>query len=124
MSDAQDIDTALKALAFAKTVITSLGRERDAALRKVERLEEKLEKAERPKGGELARSAHWLCQKPAFWKYLSKDGSGVSGAEVARATLCGLCGVESRAELDHNQAAGERYLALRTDFEVWMEGYE
>ena len=124
MTDTQDIDTALKALAFAKTVITNLGRERDAALRKVERLEAKLEKAERLKGGELARSAHWLCQKRAFWKYLSKDGSCVPDADAAKVAICELCGVESRAELDHNQAAGDRFLTLRTDFEVWMEGYE
>ncbi len=52
------------------------------------------------KGGELARLAGILCNDPEFQAFLS-----VSGEEAAADAIRKLCGVTSRAELDHNEAA-------------------
>jgi hypothetical protein len=54
----------------------------------------------KPKGGDLARLAGIWCNDAAFHAWL-----GVADAEAARQKVCFLCGIESRAELDHNPTA-------------------
>jgi hypothetical protein len=56
--------------------------------------------APKPKGGELAKLAGILCADSGFQGWL-----GVESEEGAAALLRSECGVDSRAELDHNAAA-------------------
>ncbi len=58
------------------------------------------EQIQRPKGATLARLAGRLCQQPVFIQFFGCD-SPEDAAEFIRAT----CGVQSRAELDHNPEA-------------------
>lgn len=55
---------------------------------------------ERPKGGELAKLAGQLCGNPSFQQMI-----GVQNSEDAANEIRTACGIESRAELDHNQEA-------------------
>lgn len=67
-----------------------------------------------PKGGELARTAGMLCADVQFQKWLEGYANvedlptvteGVDAAERAACAIRNICGVESRAELDHNARA-------------------
>lgn len=65
---------------------------------------------EKPKGGELARLSGIWCNEPKFWRWIRTVGgpeidNNMHAAEWIRKT----CDVESRAELDHNEAAGEYF---------------
>ena len=65
------------------------------------------------KGGQLSRVAAMLCQDPEFqdWifdrKGLTMLSPTVDRQESAAALIRMVCGVESRAELDHNPAAAK-----------------
>ncbi|TAL89264.1 MAG: hypothetical protein EPN62_08675 [Candidimonas sp.] len=59
---------------------------------------------QKPKGGALARLAGQLCQQSAFQRF-----ADVTSAEEAADWIRHVCGVESRAELDHNAAAAKRF---------------
>jgi hypothetical protein len=79
-----------------------------------------------PKGGELARWVAMRCQEAAFqrwaqeqfpkeWAYAKGDTPTAWAASVVR----DVCGIESRAELDSNEAAAKRFHALvRKPFEA------
>lgn len=61
---------------------------------------------EKPKGGPLAKLAGMWAADPEFWAWLgtvhtSNHWDGDTAAEYIR----GVCGVESRAELDHDEDA-------------------
>lgn len=58
------------------------------------------QKQEKPKGGELAKLAGQLCNNPSFQEFL-----GVHNAEDAANEIRTVCGITSRAELDHNSEA-------------------
>lgn len=76
----------------------------------------KPEPAERPKGGELAKLAGMLCDNPAFQKFIGATDSD-NAAEIVRFQ----CGIQSRAELDHNtEAAAHFHEVFRIPF-VEME---
>lgn len=62
---------------------------------------------EKPQGGQLARLAGMLCQQPDFWRFLGSqfEQDAPEDAEQAAALLRAACGIESRAELDHNADA-------------------
>lgn len=65
---------------------------------------------EKPKGGELARLAGIWCNEPKFWRWIyTADGSEVDSDMQAAAWIRGICDVESRADLDHNNEAGEYF---------------
>lgn len=67
---------------------------------------------EKPKGGELARLAGQLCNNPVFQQMI-----GVHSAEDAANEIRSVCGIESRAELDHNpEAANLFHLEFRIPF--------
>ena len=57
---------------------------------------------EKPKGGNLARLAGTLCKNPAFQEMLNASDDE-SAAQIVRE----VCGIESRSELDHDDAAAE-----------------
>lgn len=56
------------------------------------------------KGGTLARLAGQLCQQQAFREFCHAN-SADAAAQFIRST----CGVQSRAELDHNEDAARRF---------------
>jgi hypothetical protein len=75
--------------------------------------------AEKPKGGELAQWVAMRCQEAGFqrwaqdtfpqqWEAAPGDTPTAWAASVVRA----VCGIESRAELDTDEAAAGRFHAL------------
>ncbi|MGP9466712.1 hypothetical protein [Halomonas sp. AOP43-D1-4] len=87
--------------------------------------------ANQPKGGAYARQAAMLCQDKAFQLYLdrrrrAKFGieeaalpDGTHNAEDARDWLIAACKINSRAELDSNQAACQTFRMIRNRFNRW-----
>lgn len=78
---------------------------------------------EKPKGGALARLAGMWCNDAHFHDWLSGPrGFLVEDAEEAAQFIRSECGVESRAELDTNEAAAERFHArIRTPYRDYLE---
>jgi len=62
------------------------------------------EPKEKPKGGALAKLAGQLCQQEAFQIWMC-----VHDANEAADSIRSMCGIESRAELDHNEAAANLF---------------
>lgn len=69
--------------------------------------------ADKPKGGELARLAGYFCGDPEFQLWIESryqdnlppEIGGEEGVERAAVIVRAVCGVQSRAELDHNREA-------------------
>lgn len=55
------------------------------------------------KGGELAKLAGIFCQQPEFWEFADHSRNAAEAAEWIRF----VCGISSRAELDHNDIAAQ-----------------
>ena len=80
--------------------------------------------AEKPKGGSLSKSAARICEQPAFHAFvrtqLQADGTVWSieftNEEVCAQYMRDYCGVQSRAELDHNPEAEARLKQLMKEF--------
>lgn len=65
---------------------------------------------EKPKGGALSKLAAMWCQDPGFWTWLETDPENACHSERgAAACIYAICGIESRAELDHNPVAAEKF---------------
>jgi hypothetical protein len=84
-------------------------------------------KAEKVKGGELARRAGIVCGERAFQTFLelNKQVPGttrvhVPDAENAAMILRRLCGVQSRAELDHNGEGAIRFNTIMSEYRNWQ----
>lgn len=60
---------------------------------------------EKPKGGPLSIEAAALCRNPVFWSFWGTNGED-EAAHSLRLTL----GIKSRSELDHNEAAKEKFI--------------
>lgn len=73
------------------------------------------------KGGPLARRAGILCNEGAFWKFLAEkhDPDGVIDSYEAADWVRQLCGVESRADLDHDPEAADKFRALDSAYTAW-----
>ena len=71
------------------------------------------------KGGKLAQRAGILCNEGGFRRFLSRqyllDDEGPAG--VVRMD----CGIDSRADLDHNAEAAKRFLDLVAAYELWLK---
>ncbi|MCB8889951.1 hypothetical protein [Vreelandella malpeensis] len=86
---------------------------------------------DQPKGGPQARRAAMLCQNPRFWLYLdhrwrAKNAleyrefpDGTHKAAGATRALRRACGIESRAELDHNDEARAMLDRIVSDYQRW-----
>lgn len=79
---------------------------------------------EATRGGPLSKHAAMLCRDEAFRRWLAEmeqmDASDVT-EEIAADWIRGQCGVESRAELDHNVGAAQKYHNLvREPFIEWL----
>lgn len=84
-----------------------------------------------PKGGPVAQQAAMLCQDPAFRLYLDRRRrykhhlteshlpDGTHDEQDARDWLCAACGIQSRAELDHDQRAAATFRSIRQRFGRW-----
>lgn len=88
------------------------------------------QEAAKPKGGELAKLAGQWCQNAQFiefirpiydkamggtgrnWGDVTPDDFDGGASEYARHCICVLCGVNSRAELDHDRMAATRFHTL------------
>lgn len=73
-----------------------------------------------PKGGQLAKLAGMMCQSHEFVEWLAHEFPVAHRKaeerlvesephEIAVAVLREVCGIKSRAELDHNEAAADRF---------------
>ena len=62
------------------------------------------EPEEKPKGGPLAKLAGQICQQEAFQTWLC-----VESADEAAESIRSMCCIDSRAELDHNEAAANLF---------------
>lgn len=60
---------------------------------------------DKPKGGELARLAGMFCQQPEFLEFAGRAETPEQAADWVRR----VCGVASRAELDHNELAAKLF---------------
>lgn len=69
------------------------------------------------KGGQLAKAAGMMCSDPAFQRWIVREhafeaeaiASDLSGTDAAAEVVRLVCGVKSRAELDHNAEAATRF---------------
>lgn len=82
-----------------------------------------------PKGGQLCKLAAIWCGDPEFHAFLThtmkwaKSYSEPVTAEVAANIIRETCGVASRAELDHDDAAAQRFHDnFRIPFQRWNQG--
>lgn len=71
------------------------------------------------KGGPLAKKAAMLCDKKAFQTFMDAQGAG-EAADAIRVA----CGVKSRAELDHVEAAATKFHDIDRRFSLWQDGYD
>lgn len=75
--------------------------------------------AEPPKGGKLAQRAAMLCAQGGFRAFLGA-ATEIGAAEILRQD----CGIDSRAELDHNDAAAQRFREIEARYDLWLKGYD
>jgi hypothetical protein len=69
------------------------------------------------KGGALAKLAGRWCQSPEF-----REWADVADADEAAEYIRAMCGVESRAELDHNpEAAAAFHKYIRQPYADWLQ---
>lgn len=81
---------------------------------------------EKLKGGPLAKLAGMWCNEPEFWKFCAGRfdvADAVTNAEEAADLVRFICTIGSRAELDSDPAAAERFEKhFRLPYMAWMEG--
>ena len=84
------------------------------------------ETIERDKGGALAKLAGMWCADPRFWEWLNSDGERHIGSETEAAEYVRtICGVQSRADIDHNpQAEKIFHNQIRLPFGDFLRGAE
>lgn len=73
------------------------------------------------KGGKLAQRAGILCSEGGFRRFLA-DRAGrphIMSHDEAKAEIYRICGVSSRAHLDHDESAGKEFLSLVQEYEAW-----
>lgn len=71
---------------------------------------------EKPKGGDLAKLAGQFCAQEKFQAWMC-----VETAEAAAKLVREICIVDSRAELDHNEMAAERFhTQIRKPYADWL----
>ncbi|WNC90939.1 hypothetical protein RI103_06200 [Paraburkholderia sp. FT54] len=67
-------------------------------------------RAERRKGGELAKLAGMWSNEQAFWDWVGLiQENPCNGPTMAASFIRAVCGVASRADLDHDAAARARF---------------
>ncbi|RWH31597.1 hypothetical protein [Mesorhizobium sp.] len=78
------------------------------------------------KGGALAQRAGIICGERVFPKFVTET-YGVHfqppAVDHVAIWLRGECGVQSRAELDHDPHAAKIFLEIESKYRMWLEGY-
>lgn len=69
---------------------------------------------EKPKGGALSKLAGMWCNDPEFWAWATDETHEgifwhVNNAAEAKLFVIEMCGIDSRAELDHNAEATQKF---------------
>jgi len=65
---------------------------------------------DKPKGGDLARMAGTFCADPKFWLWIATvSAERVANEKEAAKWARSICGVGSRADLDHDEAAANYF---------------
>lgn len=78
---------------------------------------------DKPKGGSASKWLAMRCQEPEFWSFLHAGGYDVDDAESAAEACRKELEVSSRAEIDNDPAAMERFhTRLREPWIEWMSG--
>jgi len=79
--------------------------------------------AEKPKGAEIAKWLGIRCNEPEFWTFLEnleRVNFPIGNKDEAAYWVRKLCGVESRAEIDNDPEAAERFHRLiRGPYAKW-----
>jgi len=85
-----------------------------------------VQEQEKPKGGPLSKSAALLCQNEKFQSFLSDEYPGMwdrfesdTSEEKSTYVIKSVCGVSSRAELDHVDGASKKFHALMREYGSW-----
>lgn len=79
------------------------------------------------KGGKLAQKAGILCSEKAFRTFLAERDPELSKAvkmldlDMAADEVRSICGIESRAELDHNETAARKFHDLDVEYKAWLK---
>ena len=64
----------------------------------------------KPKGGALSKLAGMWCASPEFWAWLETDpDNACHSPQGAASCIYTICDITSRAELDHNPQAAEKF---------------
>jgi hypothetical protein len=92
-------------------------------MREAAEAKDKAEQAQR-KGGALARLAGQWCRDPEFRRFVAaKTGFECPSIDVAAGFVRTVCGIETRAELDHVPAAEAKFHAgIRLPYMRWLQG--
>lgn len=81
-------------------------------------------KTEAPKkiGGKLAQRAGILCNEGGFQKFLQhiRPFDNIETRDEVAFWVRHLCGVESRAELDHDEEAAIKFRDLEISYNAWL----
>jgi hypothetical protein len=81
-------------------------------------------KPQESKGGRLAQKAGILCAEVGFRRFLAERNGNhhaLSEDETKNAIYL-LCGVSSRAHLDHDDQAGRTFRELEIEYRNWLNG--
>jgi hypothetical protein len=70
----------------------------------------------KPKGGPISKNAARLCQDPWFQQWAVKGTHRAPCGVTAKERLYEYCDIESRAELDHDPEAAQRYEEMKGYF--------
>ena len=74
------------------------------------------------KPGQLCVMACTFCADPLFWKWISKSQYACRTEAHAKEWVMGVCGVESRKEIDADKIAATRFHTLiREPFMDWRD---
>ena len=76
---------------------------------------EKIEKPEKPKGGPISKNAGMKCQEPEANQFAIAQGF-----VDFKTMIYAQCGIESRAELDHDKDAAKTYAKLKSRYFRWV----
>lgn len=79
--------------------------------------------ADEQKGGALAKLAGMWCRQADFLLFLESMGRGTGNGETSDEYVREICGIDSRAELDHNPEAARIFNErIRQPYMAWLQG--
>lgn len=77
------------------------------------------------KGGPLAQRAAISCGEKGFWTFIGKKfGVTIGSADEAAVWLKAQCGINSRVDLDYEEAKADNFRDIDKSYRLWLEGYD